>query len=91
MDIGAEIARLKQGLAAVERQSRLHSASLDDTTLVVRDDTGGLRAEIGKQGDGTTAVNIVNGGPPPSPATPTVAPALGGIAAGWDGTFADGA
>ncbi|MFD5899044.1 hypothetical protein, partial [Streptomyces sp. NPDC060366] len=31
------------------------------------------------------------GGPPPSPATPTVAPALGGIAAGWDGTFADGA
>lgn len=91
MDIGAEIARLKQGLAAVERQSRLHSASLDDTTLVVRDDTGSLRAEIGKQGDGTTAVNIVNGGPPPAPSTPTVAPALGGIAAGWDGLFADGA
>lgn len=91
MDIGTEIARLRQRVDAIERQSRLKSAALDNTILVVRDDTGGLRAEIGKQGDGTTAVNIVNGGPPPAPSTPTVAPALGGIAAGWDGTFADGA
>lgn len=91
MDIGKMLVRFEQRLEAVERQSRLKSASLDDTTLVVRDDTGGLRAELGKQGDGTTAVNIVNGAPPPAPSTPTVSPALGGIAAGWDGLFADGA
>lgn len=90
MDIGTKLAQLEHRLAAIEGQSRLKSASLDDATLLVRDGTGGLRAEIGKQGDGTTAVNIVNGGPPPAPSTPTVAPALGGVAAGWDGLFADG-
>lgn len=91
MDIGVQLVQLEKRLAAVERQSRLSSASLDNASLVVKDGGGSLRGILGQQPDGTTAVTIVNGGPPPAPSTPTVASALGGIAAGWDGTFADGA
>lgn len=90
-DIGRTLADLERRLKAVEAQSRLKSASLDDTALVVRDSTGSLRGIVGQQGDGTTAVTIVNGAPPPAPATPTAAPELGGISAGWDGLFADDA
>lgn len=91
MDIGAQLARLEARLTKIERSSRLSSASLDNSALLVRDDAGSLRGIVGQQGDGTTAVTIVNGGPPPTPSTPTAGPALGGISAGWDGTFADGA
>ena len=91
MDLGREIESLRKRLAAVERSARLSSASLDNTALQVRDSTGSLRGIVGQQGDGTTAVNIVNGGPPPAPSTPSAAPALGGVSAGWDGTFANGA
>ncbi|PVC80602.1 hypothetical protein DBP19_36300 [Streptomyces sp. CS090A] len=90
-DIGQMIADLQRRMQKVEAQSRLKSASLDDTALLVRDGTGSLRAVVGQQGDGTTAVNVVNGAPPPAPSTPTAAPALGGVSAGWDGLFADGA
>ncbi|MFJ9988571.1 hypothetical protein ACIQUD_31940 [Streptomyces globisporus] len=90
-DIGRILADLERRLKNVEGQSRLKSASLDDAALLVRDETGSLRGIVGQQGDGTTAVTIVNGGPPPAPSTPTAAPALGGISAGWDGAFADGA
>ncbi|MFC8339295.1 hypothetical protein ACFUJX_20105 [Streptomyces rubiginosohelvolus] len=90
-DIGRTLADIERRLSTVEAQSRLKSASLDDTALLVRDGTGSLRGIVGQQGDGTTAVTIVNGAPPPAPATPTAAPALGGISTGWDGTFADGA
>lgn len=91
MDIGAKLARLEKQVAELQRASRLSHAALDDTALEVRDGGGALRGIVGQQGDGTTAVNIVNGGPPPAPATPFAAPALGGVSAGWDGTFADGA
>ncbi|MGW1814153.1 hypothetical protein ACWCQM_11405 [Streptomyces sp. NPDC002125] len=89
-DVGKAIAQLQKDVERLKRASRLSSASLDDTALEVRDGSGSLRGILGQQGDGTTAVNIVNGGPPPAPATPSVAPAVGGIAAGWDGTFANG-
>ncbi|MFD8470426.1 hypothetical protein ACFV10_35575, partial [Streptomyces cyaneofuscatus] len=91
MDIGQKIAAMEKQIAELQRAARLSSASLDNTALLVRDDTGSLRAVVGQQGDGTTAVNVVNGAPPPVPTTPIVAPALGGVSAGWDGTFADGA
>lgn len=91
MDIGAKLARLEKQVADLQRASRLSHAALDDTALEVRDGAGSLRGIVGQQGDGTTAVNIVNGGPPPAPATPFAAPALGGVSAGWDGAFADGA
>ncbi|WP_329131562.1 hypothetical protein OG552_10530 [Streptomyces sp. NBC_01476] len=87
-DIGRRIASLETRLKNMERASRLGSASLDDTALQVKDANGSLRALVGQQADGTTAVNIVNGGPPPAPSTPTVAPALGGLAVAWDGSFA---
>ncbi|WP_228981290.1 hypothetical protein [Streptomyces sp. DH12] len=90
-DIGRELAQLKKRLEAVERQSRLGSASVDDTTLEIRDATGSLRGLIGQQADGTTAVNVVNGPTPPAPSTPSVTPALGGLAVTWDGTFTGGA
>ncbi|MFJ9799815.1 hypothetical protein [Streptomyces sp. NPDC101145] len=90
-DIGRKLAQLEKRLAAVERQSRLGSASVDNTALEIRDQAGSLRGLIGQQADGTTAVNITNGPTPPAPSTPNVAPALGGIAVTWDGTFADGA
>jgi hypothetical protein len=91
MDIGAKLAQIEQRLKAIERQSRLGSASIDDTAIEVRDGSGSLRALFGQQSDGTTAVNVVNGSPPPAPTTPTVSAALGGIAVGWDGTFTAGA
>lgn len=89
-NIGAEIAALKTRLERLERGSKLASASLEDTALQVYDGAGSLRTIVGLQSDGTSGVNVVNGGPPPTPSTPTVAPALGGLAVGWDGTNADG-
>ncbi|MFF1916221.1 hypothetical protein ACFVYE_32460 [Streptomyces sp. NPDC058239] len=89
-DIGAELAHMKKDIERLQRAARLGYASLDDTALEVRDGSGSLRALVGQQGDGTTAVNVVNGGTPPTPSTPSAGPALGGIAAGWDGTFAGG-
>ncbi|MCX4606852.1 hypothetical protein OG402_41225 [Streptomyces anulatus] len=89
--LGRTIVDLQRRLEKVEAQSRLKSASIDDAAIVVRDGTGALRGIVGQQGDGTTAVTVVNGAPPPAPSTPTAAPALGGISAGWDGLFADGA
>ncbi|MEU5660068.1 hypothetical protein ABZ802_31295 [Streptomyces sp. NPDC047737] len=91
IDYGQMLVQIERRLAKVEAQSRLSSAALDDTALQVKDGNGVLRGILGQQGDGTTAVNIVNGGPPPAPATPTAAPALGGVSVGWDGTFANGA
>ena len=90
MDIGRILQNLDARLKRVERSPRLSHASIDNTSVEVRDSTGNLRGLLGVQADGTTAVNIVNGAAPPTPSTPTVAPALGGIAVGWDGLFADG-
>ncbi|MGW5989542.1 hypothetical protein ACWFRT_13585 [Streptomyces anulatus] len=90
VDIGRMLADFERRLKNVEAQSRLKSASLDDTALVVRDGTGSLRGIVGQQGDGTTAVTIVNGPPPPQPSAPIVMSVLGGVTASWDGLFTDG-
>ncbi|MFJ1827364.1 hypothetical protein [Streptomyces sp. NPDC088178] len=90
-DIGAEIARLRKDIERLQRAARLSYASLDDTALEVRDSNGSLRGVFGQQGDGTTAVNVVNGPPPPAPSNPIVTPVLGGVTVSWDGTFAAGA
>ncbi|MFF8840576.1 hypothetical protein [Streptomyces sp. NPDC015130] len=89
-DLGTEIERIKARLAAVERSSRLGAASIDDTALEVRDDAGSLRALVGQQGDGTTAVNVVNGPTPAEPTAPLVASVIGGVAAEWDGQLIGG-
>jgi hypothetical protein len=90
-DIGRKLAQLEKRLAAVERQSRLGSASVDNTALEIRDQSGSLRGLIGQQADGTTAVNITNGPTPPTPSAPVVESALAALTVTWDGTFADGA
>ncbi|MFD7855135.1 hypothetical protein ACFV6B_12740 [Streptomyces microflavus] len=90
-DIGQMIADLQRRMQKVEAQSRLKSASLDDAALLVRDGGGSLRAVVGQQGDGTTAVNVVNGPPPPVPSAPVVAAALAALTVTWDGSFEAGA
>lgn len=90
MDIGTQLADLKRRIGQLERASRLSSASLDDTALAVRDASGSLRALVGQQADGTTAVNVVNGPTPPTPTQPSVASVLDGIAVQWNGGFTGG-
>lgn len=90
MDIGRELVQLRKKLEEVERAARLRRASIDDTSIEVRDSAGSLRALVGMQADGTTAVNVVNGPPPPQPTTPIVASVLGGVTVSWDGAFTDG-
>lgn len=90
MDIGRALNALDKRLTNIERMARLSHAAIDNTSVAVKDGSGSLRGIIGVQADGTTAVNIVNGATPPTPSTPTVAPALGGVAVGWDGTLTDG-
>lgn len=91
MDIGLKLQQLEARLARIENSPRLSHASIDDTSVQVRDGSGNLRGLLGVQADGTTAVNIVNGPPPPQPTDPIVASVLGGVTASWDGQFADGA
>jgi hypothetical protein len=91
MDIGQKLAQLEKRLEKIERSPRLTHASLDDTALTVYDGVGSLRGILGQQPDGTTAVNVVNGPPPPQPSDPIVASVLGGVTVSWDGLFAGGA
>lgn len=90
MDIGRKLAELEKRIARMEASPRLSHAAIDNTSIEVRDGTGSLRGLLGVQADGTTAMNSVNGPPPPQPTTPIVASVLGGITASWDGHFADG-
>lgn len=91
MDIGQKLHSLESRLAKVERSARLSHAAIDNTSVVVKDGTGGLRGIIGLQSDGTAAVNIVNGSAPPAPSAPVLASILGGVNAAWNGTFTGGA
>ncbi|MFF8910520.1 hypothetical protein [Streptomyces olivaceoviridis] len=89
MDIGRELNKLSQRLTKIERSPRLTHASIENTAVQVYDGTGSLRGVIGQQADGTTAVNITNGPPPPQPSAPIVASVLGGVTVSWDGQTAD--
>jgi hypothetical protein len=90
--IAAEVAALKWEVAQIKRGQRYaHGGSIENAALDVRDGTGSLRAIVGQQADGTTAVNVVNGPPPPQPSDPIVLSVLGGVTVSWDGTFAGGA
>jgi hypothetical protein len=89
--IAAEIAALKRDVAQVKKGQRYaHGGSIENSALLVNSGTGSLRAIVGVQADGTTAVNIVNGPPPPQPSAPVVASVLGGVTVAWDGTFTGG-
>lgn len=90
-DFARELARLDQRLKNIEKGQRYaHGGSIEDSALEVKDGAGSLRAIVGVQGDGTTAVNIVNGPPPPTPAAPILGSVLGGVTVSWIGGFVDG-
>jgi hypothetical protein len=91
IDIGRALQQLNARLARVERSPRLSHASIDNTSVEIRDGAGGLKGLVGVQADGTAAVNIVNGAAPPQPSNPIVASVLGGVTVSWDGQFAAGA
>ncbi|MFJ1837833.1 hypothetical protein ACIOJ9_28685 [Streptomyces sp. NPDC088175] len=87
--LAARIADLERRFAQQNRTSHLAYSSIENGALDVYDDDGSLRAVIGQQPDGTTAVTIVNAPPPPAPSQPTLASVLGGLTVAWEGTFAD--
>ncbi|MFJ4791731.1 hypothetical protein [Kitasatospora purpeofusca] len=87
-DLARRIAALEAALPELSRSSHLAYSSVDDGALKVTSN-GQLRAVIGQQPDGTTALNIVNGPTPPAPAAPTATPVLGGVRVGWNGRFAN--
>ncbi|MFD8488615.1 hypothetical protein [Streptomyces sp. NPDC059712] len=90
-DFARELARLDQRVKNIEKGQRYaHGGSIENNALEVKDGAGSLRAIVGVQSDGTTAVNIVNGPPPPTPTAPILASVLGGITVSWNGGFADG-
>jgi hypothetical protein len=91
IDIGRALQQLNARLTRMERSPRLSHASIDNTSVEIRDSTGGLKGLVGVQADGTAAVNIVNGAAPPQPSNPIVASVLGGVTVSWDGQFAGGA
>ncbi|MGW0014592.1 hypothetical protein ACWDVX_33190 [Streptomyces tendae] len=91
-DFARELARLDQRIKNIEKGQRYaHGGSIEDSALEVKDGAGGLRAIVGVQSDGTTAVNIVNGPPPPAPSAPVLRSVLGGVTVSWNGGFADDA
>ncbi|KOX33034.1 MULTISPECIES: hypothetical protein [unclassified Streptomyces] len=87
----ARVADLERRLSRSTRTSSLAYSSIENGAVEVYDEDGSLRAVVGTQPDGTAGINVVNGPPPPEPAAPAVTSVLGGIAAVWDGTFAEGA
>ncbi|WP_327073197.1 hypothetical protein OG196_14215 [Kitasatospora purpeofusca] len=87
-DLARRIAALEAALPELSRSSHLAHSSVDDGALKVTSG-GQLRAVIGQQPDGTTALNIVNGPTPPVPAAPTATSTLGGVRVGWNGRFAN--
>ncbi|WP_108934622.1 hypothetical protein [Streptomyces ardesiacus] len=80
---------LEDRIASLERANPLTHASLEGGSIDVYDVDGSLQTVIGEQADGTTGVVHVNGPPPPTPTVPLLAPVINGVAATWDGLFAD--
>ncbi|WP_051819271.1 hypothetical protein [Streptomyces sp. NRRL S-920] len=88
-NFAAYLAQLERRIQDLERSNSLTNASVDGGSIEVYDEDGSLQVVVGEQGDGTTGVIHVNGPPPPTPSTPTLAEARGGVAATWDGLFTD--
>ncbi|BCK73998.1 hypothetical protein Srufu_079510 (plasmid) [Streptomyces libani subsp. rufus] len=87
--VPGELNRIKRQIQQIAKGQRVsHGASIENSALEVRDDTGSLRAVYGQQPDGTSGVQVVNGPPPPAPSAPIVASVLGGVTVSWDGQFA---
>lgn len=90
MDIGRELQALRKRIDDVERSARLSHASLDNTSIVVKDTAGAVKAHIGMQTDGTVGLVTQDGPAPGAPTAPLLTPTIGGLAVVWDGLLADG-
>lgn len=82
---------LEDRIANLERANQLNNASLEGAALEIYDDDGALKGSVGVQDDGTIALvpHPENTDPPPTPAAPTVDPALAGLDITWFGQWAD--
>lgn len=90
MDIGRELQALRRRIDDVERSARLSRASLDNTSIVVKDADGTVKGHIGMQADGTVGLVTQDGPAPGAPTAPIVTSTIGGLAVTWDGALADG-
>lgn len=89
--IAARLAALERQQRALAAQPRLADASLDDTSLPIRDRSGSITGTIGKQPDGSFGT-IVRNSPPQG--TPTAAHLsageMGAVESTWDGNVTEG-
>lgn len=88
--LAGRIASLERLVTQLNRSSRLGQSSIEGGAIQVYDTDGTHRASLGVQEDGTVGLTAVNGPTPPTPSLPQLSSVLGGVAAAWDGTFADG-
>ncbi|MDS2172530.1 hypothetical protein Q7C18_07480 [Nesterenkonia sp. CL21] len=89
--IAARLAALERQQRALAAQPRLADASLDDTSLPIRDRNDRITGTIGKQPDGSFGT-IVRNSPPQG--TPTAAHLsageMGAVESTWDGNVTEG-
>lgn len=90
------IRRLAKRIASVEKlafraatQPQLAHAAVEDGAIRVVEN-GSIKAIIGQQHDGTTAVTTVNGPTPPQPSNPNLIAVVEGVTIRWDGLFSNG-
>ncbi|MFD4397194.1 hypothetical protein [Kitasatospora sp. NPDC058478] len=89
-NIGARLAGLEQRLSRLEASPRLQHSSIEGGAVNIYDKTGSLKGILGQQLDGTTGLTVTNGPTPPTPAAPTVSPALAGLTIAWTGQWQNG-
>lgn len=91
--MSSEIRRLAARIGATEKKvaalsrPQLARSSVEGGAIVVNDDTGTPRLNIGVQADGTHTIKHVAGPKPPAPSAPIVTPDLSTLLVAWDGGF----
>lgn len=78
--------RIKK-LEAGNRTAGLAYSSIQDGAINAYDSDGVLQQTIGRQADGTYAIQYKNGALPPIATAPTVTPLMSGLSVAWDGAF----
>jgi hypothetical protein len=80
--------RIEDGL----RTGQLGNASIENGAILLVDENGVVRGQVGKVDDGTWGfMDTNNPNPPPVPSVPTVESTMAGLLITHDGTTADGA
>ena len=91
-ELGERLASVESRLSSLSSGNRLDHASLDGTTLYLRDADGNLSGRLGRQPDGSNGVHVVRVQPPPqlTAAILTVGEQAGTCLVEWDGNTFDG-